>query len=627
MTAAISAPTRPGRGRGALRPEGVYEPEPEVRESFDGLEVPFLGDDGRRWVFSFEKLPVPGIHRDLAAAFAARTGVHGPRRTLASATSSWQTLCRFVNWLGDLPRPPRDVTGLRPSHLERFYRHRFATVSKAQALRDVADLVLTLEAIPARDRLQPALVDVLGRRGHARRIDHEDGDGPPGYSERERELIFKAAREDVAAIRQRVRGGRELARRAVADPGSIEPGERYVAELLAEVAKTGRVPQLSDEERQVGGPKARSRRALASQVFILSSDLAPLLVYGVCLTGRNGETLKELPAEHRVLEDRAVALSLTKRRRGKALTFETAHWETGGHTSDQLKTPGGYYLLLHELCAWSRAHSQSRHVWSVWLNGSKAGKEETCGHLGPFVRDLGRDVYLGKWAAGKGLTGDDGQPLEISLGRLKKTEDIRRTRAVGGHLPSAVLTNGIETLFRDYLAGDPTVQAWAEEVLDDALREAETAARDFSPQVLDSAAERAARAEPAKAAAALATTEATMRQALSGDLDTVLASCLDFDHHPQTGAACTASFLTCLLCPNALVFERHLPALHALMDELQDALDATDAETWCRRYGVIWLVLTRHILPKFTDRQRRDAAATKPSNGVLAGLDGLKEPT
>ncbi|MET8699849.1 hypothetical protein ABZW10_13400 [Kitasatospora sp. NPDC004723] len=40
------------------------------------------------------------------------------------------------------------------------------------------------------------------------------------------------------------------------------------------------------------------------------------MILGVGLTGRNGETIKELPAEHQVLDGKAVQVRLTKRRRG-----------------------------------------------------------------------------------------------------------------------------------------------------------------------------------------------------------------------------------------------------------------------------------------------------------------------
>ncbi|MFF3980749.1 hypothetical protein [Streptomyces sp. NPDC001828] len=71
---------------------------------------------------------------------------------------------------------------------------------------------------------------------------------------------------------------------------------------------------------------------------------------------------------------------------------------------------------------------------------------------------------------------------------------------------------------------------------------------------------------------------------------------MDIDHGPA-GGRCTESFLTCLRCPNALVLERHLPMLLALLDALQDELDRRDADSWAARHGATWQIITGQILP------------------------------
>jgi hypothetical protein len=106
-----------------------------------------------------------------------------------------------------------------------------------------------------------------------------------------------------------------------------------------------------------------------------------------------------------------VAVNLTKRRRGKANSRQTVHWEVGAD-SRQLHTSGGFYLLLHALTARGRALSGSTSVWSIWateLNGDPA-KRETNGHIDPFARRLGRAMHLDRWARRHGLLDDDGKP-------------------------------------------------------------------------------------------------------------------------------------------------------------------------------------------------------------------------
>jgi hypothetical protein len=129
---------------------------------------------------------------------------------------------------------------------------------------------------------------------------------------------------------------------------------------------------------------------LASHLFVTLEDLVPLLVLMVAVTGRNLESVKELPARHTVLDGRAVSLRLPKRRRGPGAWEQTVTWEIGDPRR-RLHTPGGLYLLVLELTAGSRAFTGpdtgartgdgtgtgagtgSDTIWSVWRHGARAG--------------------------------------------------------------------------------------------------------------------------------------------------------------------------------------------------------------------------------------------------------------
>ena len=116
------------------------------------------------------------------------------------------------------------------------------------------------------------------------------------------------------------------------------------------MAATGQVPAPPGAR-----PAAFSagRQQLAGQLFVTLRDLPPLMLPAAALSERNGETIKELPARHRLLEDRAVELVIVKRRRGARRWFETVTWEIGP-PGRELHTPGGFYLLMRELTARSR---------------------------------------------------------------------------------------------------------------------------------------------------------------------------------------------------------------------------------------------------------------------------------
>jgi hypothetical protein len=632
--ATAEGPARAGRGRAALQPEGFYAPEPAVRTVSETLVVSFQGED-RSSTYSFGKLPCPGLHADLAAAFTLRTGPTGDRRTKASADTCWAALVRFLKFLGHLRRPPRSLAELRTSHLQQFHMRRMETVSEQYAFDDLIEIHRLLREVEPQSRLRGDIVEVIHQR--VRRVKPTQTKGRPGYSDREFAAIVTAARSDVVQIRERIRAAERLLASFEADPAQLTSDARVLAEELASMARTGRVP--ARRRRTCTGltcPDHRARMELASQLFLTAADPAPLLILMVALSGRNGETIKELPVDHRVLERRAVAVSLVKRRRGKTLSRETVHWETGGTDSRQLHTPGGLYLLLHELTRRSRRWSGATRIWSIWVMEATHGrnrelKARTGGHIDPYGVTL-RGVFhptLRQWAARHGLyadgSGDGRPPLDIDLNRLKTTVEVRITKAVGGHLPSASRTNTLDVSFLHYLRNDPRVRDWADRILTAALHDAENSARAFQLRILDAAAERAFQHNPEDAAAALGTTPEKVKSAAAGELDTLVSSCLDIQHHPQTGGPCSDSFLTCLRCPNALVAERHLPMLFALLDLLQQELDRLGVDDWCGRHGVTWLIITRLIMPRFTAAQRDAAQKAKPGSLPLDLLEGPKE--
>jgi hypothetical protein len=633
--AMAGSPARPGRGRAALQPDGFYAPEPAVRPAGEALVVAFQGED-RSSMYSFGKLPCPGMHADLAAAFAARTGPTGDRRTKSSADNCWGALVRFLNFLGDLRRPPRGLAALRKSHLERFRLHRMEATTERGTYRDLMNIHYILREVEPQSKLRADILEFIHQR--VPMVGPVKLPGRPGYSDREFAAIMTAARSDLVEIRERIRAAERLLAKFEADPAELASDARERAEELASMARTGRVP--ARRRRTSNGavlPDYRARAALARQLFLTDADLAPLVILMVGLSGRNGETIKDLPAEHRLLEGRAVAVSLVKRRRGKALSRETVHWEIGGTDSRQLHTPGGCYLLLHELTRRSRQWSGASRIWSIWVSETTRGRSRavkvlTGGHIDPYAASLNRGFLppLQQWGARHGLYADGGGvddhlPLDIDLNRLKTTVDVRITRAVGGHLPSASRTNSMDVSFLHYLRSDPRVQDWADRILTAALHDAEHSARTFHLRILDAAAERAFHHNPEDAAAALGITPEKVKSAAVGELDTLVSSCLDIQHHPQTGGPCRDSFLTCLRCPNALVAERHLPMLYALLDLLQVELDRLGVDDWCGRHGVTWLIITRLIMPRFTAAQREAALKAKPDSLPLDLLEGPKE--
>lgn len=438
----------------------------------------------------------------------------------------------------------------------------------------------------------------------------------------------RAARSDVARIRDRIQASRDLVARFRHDHQALSQSQQQLAEQLVPIAETGCVPRLSGH---VNETRLR-RRELAQQLFVCQPDLLPLLVLLAILTGRNMETIKELPAAHRVLEDRAVELSVIKRRRGQQHWHETVTWEIGT-PGRELRTPGGLYLLIHRLTAPGRARQQgSERVWSVWRNGHRFRAVGTVGeHHDPFAKGLNHtDLHSLDWAARHSLLldsspGAPAAPLALDFNRLKTSIEVRRTKQMGGHLPSAARTNSLPVLFANYLRKDPTVIDWAEGIMSQALTDAEESAYAAHQQALLKHSGNALRVVAGQAqpqqleTAGLAPN--TAQQSVTGQLDTAWTECIDHDHHPVTGKPCRASFLDCFHCGNCLITGKDLPRLLALLDALSIRRQQLREQDWWQRYGPVWAAIQRDVLVKFTPAEIDQAAANKPTDALLDLLE------
>jgi len=577
--------------------------------------VYFHGDDGREHVFDMARLPLPGWWIPLAGAFAQRTGPGGGLRTRTSAVNMWGCLGRWMRFLAGLPTPPAVPDQLTAAHVEAFVRFRTAQAGDATARKDTQDIKLLLDMDAIVPLLAPAARDSLHRRHQRSRAF-----GRAGYSDGEFARLLSAARADVAQIRDRIRAGEELIRRHGAGKAAV----------LADMASSGRVPRLLDGSPQDYLPR---RIELAQHLFLHQRDLSPLMVLLCALTERNSETIKELPSQHKILEGRAVEVTLTKRRRGPRRWFETVTWEIGP-PNRALHTPGGLYLLIHELTARSRAFCGSDRLLCVWRNILRPGGDDVDEHYPPFADKLwGGDVQLSKWARGRprplladAPEGGEAGPLEVTFNRIKTSTEVRRTRRLGGHLPSAAKSNTMQVLFRNYLGGDPVIVEWAHQVLGEALVDAEQAALRAHEQVL-TAAGGSLRVVSGPVDAEVLQHQAGLdaevaRRAADGKLDTAWTACGDHVH-PATGKTCEASFLACFHCGNCLVTRNHLPRLLGLMEALAERRLTMSETDWWRRYGPAWAAIRHDILAKFSPAEREHAERAKSSDVLL---DLVEEP-
>ncbi|WP_280827287.1 hypothetical protein [Mycobacterium sp. OTB74] len=429
-----------------------------------------------------------------------------------------------------------------------------------------------------------------------------------GYSDGEFSRIVKAARSDVVALRKRLD-----------TPIQAHAGE---AAILEDIQRTGYVPftpQLTMWEQQ------RARLSLAEKIFATRHDVIPMLVLLVASTGWNVEVIKDLPHEHNVIDGLAVSLEITKRRRGAGQWHQTVTWEIGP-PGRELHTPGGVYLLLHRLMAPARNSLAEPSFWAVWSPQRSRTDEPDCRN--PFSHQLSGDFRNRDWTEPHDLRADAqpgtlgssnatnqiGPPLGLNFNRLKTSVDVRRTRQLGGHLPSAARSNSVTVLFRNYLSGDQSTIEWAQDVMADTLVEVETAALDAHHRLLEQTGRTSLQVVTAETAR---TGESALESAAKGSQDAAWSKCVDHNHHPITGRRCSSSFLDCFSCGNCLVTGDHLPGLLGLLDALDARRHHMDEAAWWKRYGPTWAAIRHEVLPKFSPAEVAQAEQNKPTNNLL----------
>jgi hypothetical protein len=620
----MSGRGRTGTGRPARLPAGAYEPPPAVHGLAHGLVVDFTGEDGRTRRFQVASLPLPGWHPALAASWAVRTGPTGSLRTRASATNSWSRLGRLIRFLAQRPLPPAEPQRLAAEDLDAFRRHREACVGAILAGREMRDLGKVFLTAPLRDLVPSAALDRLRERTTGHPVPRS------GYSDGELARIISAARSDVVRVRQRLAVTGDLLRRYQQDPDQLSGQERDRAATLTDVARTGLavVPFTGVVHALV------ARRELAKHVFVTRQDLVPMLVLLVATTGWNVETIKELPAEHRVIEGLAVELQVTKRRRGNRRWHSTVTWEIGP-PSRELHTPGGLYLLLHRLMASARALAGTSAFWAVWHNRhGPTDLEQGCRN--PFGQDLSAQLGLASWIRSHALrtdpvgastlvaavgTAEEPPLLALDFNRLKTSIEVRRTRQLGGHLPSAARTNTVPVLFSNYLRGDQTTIDWAQGVVSEAFADVEQSAWAAHRRALEASGRTTLQVvpsgDPVQALTDAGLEPASARRAAAGDLDTAWAACRDHEHHPLTGKRCGLSFLDCFHCANCLITHAHLPRLLSLLDALEARRPQMSSEAWWTRYGPAWAAVSFGVLPKFSRAELDHASSVKNHDSLL----------
>jgi hypothetical protein len=448
--------------------------------------------------------------------------------------------------------------------------------------------------------------------------------GPPpseaAYTREEFGQIKAAAARTFGTALVRIRAGRERLLRWQSDefprPGlreqyrQVQPGTAgyLTSEALDVLQRTGDVPLTRAGHR---GVTARHARALGgagpqhtwARLFLTMPEAAALAVLLVCDQGWNRAVLDVMtvPDDMPGAGEEGLDIyraGIVKRRRPARARYSSANLVDTGPGS-----PGRLIRQAIEATQPARITLAALGTPTDRLLVSR--RDQFRGRQDMFCLGAPPGDSMRRWAAGAGLAGPE--PLQVSLRRLRRTVQvlIRREPTQNSELVHESV----------YVLRDPAAVPEAEQVTAQGLTDAVSHARATMKMrmLLD-----AGPGQPAIGAGG-------HQQALAdGTLDTATGACLDFTNSPfgTPGQPCTASFLDCLACNNAVATRRHPPRLawlHRALDHLRATMPPA---TWEQDWQAHFLRLTT-LLEDNTTAAERQAAACAASNTdreLIAGL-------
>jgi hypothetical protein len=197
----------------------------------------------------------------------------------------------------------------------------------------------------------------------------------------------------------------------------------------------------------------------------------------------------------------------------------------------------------------------------------------------------------GGWCDQQELLNAHGKPQRISFRRWRVYYLGRRYRKHGQL--SKVSRDAAHTLSQvtvSYLVNDSTKHIH-ERAVEDGIQSAIGIAR---PIVLVDE-------SVSHAAQMLSVDSSIAERVLLGEQDVLFAACKDFYNRPggPPNTRCDKPWI-CLLCANAVITRHVLPRVLAFRDFMVQQREILSNGEWSEKFGQSWLVLTAHILPKFS---------------------------
>lgn len=507
--------------------------------------------------FDFSVAPPSGmVSSQVATAFAECVSPDGVWHTRGSMRTAFNASLAFLRSLNSLGIEVESLSDFGPEHWWTWRADR-ETINRwpgqVNLLRVLLRRVPDLPALTAR---------ALSQRTHKPRKRLYDS-----YSPSEFEAIREAAARDVHAAEQRIRQNTEALTIGPASKAShpvikVNGVARDVISLLTELKTKGRLA-CGDVDTRAAIAQLLGTGELHPSYALFPSrlEVIAMMVLLACERGYNLSTLESMTVPDVVGPDgddgEVLASHTDKPRRGHRRYSTQTFSGAGARTLRRIVTATA---PARETLA-SMGHPTAQLFVSV------ASTNQTRHPSGLFlVEEFTNGGPMRRWEQRHHLVDDNGQPLRVTFPRLRLSEQVLNHRS----------SQNTDAVSEDvYRRPDPrTADMVADVVLEGQQHAVEHAEATVRMRYVEHAEQLGLDAEMSSHLA-------------QGRLDTATGACLDYTHSPHdpAGSPCTASFLLCLACPNAISTPAHLPRLVALREAFTNYATANPTR------------FTRHVLP------------------------------
>lgn len=594
------------RGRPANQPPMHYRRPDIVSE--DGLSVTMTLASGKSTAYTFTDLgPPTALLLELIEAFARCIAPVGGWDSPYTCEGGSHKLRSFYRYTQALEPPITRIEQVTPSVWNSWKATKQSTSVWNSALKLTRVILRKATGLP--EATQVAMRQPLS---HPRKRTKKVSLSRKEFKRVELECwrVFDAACRRIEANLleyQRLQ--------TVVTNGKATKSEQVMYEAIAALLYDGQAlgrEQFPHLRKSVGNPSLPT----ADSFYLGSLEVYSAMLLFAALRGYTPGMIYDLRSGHQRpdggLDEVAVRnVQVVKPRRGRKRAVARDNLQDAGRRS-----AGNLYKRLIEATRPAReflaANGLSTDMlflaYSRRADFSPSGAFITGRKIRMAVRNL---PSLPSWLT---TTDNQGKSILVSLRLMRRSEQVinREPRFNSERVHDEVYV----------LPDEGIVEESAEVIIQGQLDAVEHAKTTMQLRTLSDEDLTLARKTPEVLAKRLGISSGRIKLLLLGNLDTPVASCLDFENSPFNEGSCRASFLLCLACSNAVVAPKHLPRLVALRCALEATASAITSHVWEADYRQHYDRLQHLLSTCFTSGEVSVAKATV-SRSEIAAIENL----